>query len=110
MFFWFIGIGILIFKYVFKDNTADLRFLITGLLILDFVDFILAISPISKDKNFITHSLLFSVLTMFLIIVITKRGTKLRKNILLFSIGLCLRLFVDFMWLDQFNFLFLLLL
>ena len=61
MFFWFIGIGILIFKYVFKDNTADLRFLITGLLILDFVDIILLISPISKDKNFITHSLLFSV-------------------------------------------------
>ena len=51
MFFWFIGIGILIFKYVFKDNTADLRFLITGLLILDFVDIIFLISPISKDKN-----------------------------------------------------------
>ena len=106
MFFWFIGIGILIFKYVFKDNTADLRFLITGLLVLDFVDFILAISPISKDKNFITHSLLFSVLTMFLIMLITKRGTKLRKNLLLFSIGLYLHLFLDFMWLDQNNFLY----
>ncbi|MFL2677795.1 MAG: metal-dependent hydrolase [Candidatus Actinomarina sp.] len=106
MFFWFIGIGILIFKYVFKDNTADLRFLITGLLILDFVDIIFLISPISKDKNFITHSLLFSVLTMFSIMVTTKRGTKLRKNLLLFSIGLYLHLFLDFMWLDQNNFLY----
>lgn len=106
MFLWFIGIGILIFKYVFKDKTADLRFLITGLIILDFVDIILALSPINKDENFITHSLLFSVLTMFSIMLTTKRGTKLRKNLLLFSIGVFLHLFLDFMWLDQANFLY----
>ena len=62
MFFWFIGIGVLIFKYVFKDNKADLRYLITGLLVLDFLDILLSIEPIGKELKFITHSLIFSVL------------------------------------------------
>jgi hypothetical protein len=43
---------------------------------------------------------------MFLIMLLTKRGTKTRKNLLLFSIGTYLHLFLDFMWLDQSTFLF----
>ena len=106
MFFWFIGIGVLIFKYVFKDNKADLRYLITGLLVLDFLDILLSIEPIGKELKFITHSLIFSVFTMFLIMLFSKRGSKVRKNSLLFSIGLYLHLFLDFMWLDQAIFLY----
>tara|TARA_B110000240_G_scaffold111140_1_gene124788 strand:+ start:126 stop:587 length:462 start_codon:yes stop_codon:yes gene_type:complete len=106
MFFWFIGAGVLIFKYVFKDDRADLRFLITGLLVLDYVDILLAIQPISKDQKFITHSLLFSVLTMFSIMLFTNRENRIRKNLLLFSIGLYLHLFLDFIWLDQSTFLY----
>lgn len=106
MFFWFIGIGVLIFKYVFKDNKADLRYLITGLLVLDFLDILLSIEPIGKELKFITHSLIFSVFMMFLIMLFSKRGSKVRKNSLLFSIGLYLHLFLDFMWLDQAIFLY----
>ena len=104
MFFWFIGVGVIIFKYIFKDKNADLRFLIVGLLILDIMDILLAIQPVGKDQKFVTHSLLLSVFTMFLIMLLTKRGTKTRKNLLLFSIGTYLHLFLDFMWLDQSNF------
>ena len=46
MFFWFIGIGVLIFKYVFKDNKDDLRYLINGILVLDFLVIILSIEQI----------------------------------------------------------------
>ncbi|MDB2628195.1 hypothetical protein N9Y09_01560 [Candidatus Actinomarina sp.] len=106
MFFWFIGVGVIIFKYIFKDKNADLRFLIVGLLILDIMDILLAVQPIGKDQKFVTHSLLLSVFTMFLIMLLTKRGTKTRKNLLLFSIGTYLHLFLDFMWLDQSTFLF----
>ena len=106
MFFWFIGIGVLIFKYVFKDNKADLRYLITGLLVLDFLDILLSIEPIGKELKFITHSLIFSVFMMFLIMLFSKRGSKVRKNSLLFTIGLYLHLFLDFMWLDQAIFLY----
>lgn len=106
MFFWFIGIGVLIFKYVFKDNKADLRYLITGLLVLDFLDILLSIESIGKELKFITHSLIFSVFMMFLIMLFSKRGSKVRKNSLLFSIGLYLHLFLDFMWLDQAIFLY----
>ena len=48
MFFWFIGTGILIFKSVFKDNKADLRYLVTGLLFLDVADAVLSIRYIDK--------------------------------------------------------------
>ena len=106
MFFWFIGIGVLIFKYVFKDNKADLRYLITGLLVLDFLDILLSIESIGKELKFITHSLIFSVFMMFLIMLFSKRGSKVRKNSLLFSIGLYLHLFLDFMWLHQAIFLY----
>ena len=106
MFFWFIGVGVIIFKYIFKDKNADLRFLIVGLLILDIMDILLAVQPVGKDQKFVTHSLLLSVFTMFSIMLLTKRGSKTRKNLLLFSIGTYLHLFLDFMWLDQSTFLF----
>ncbi len=106
MFLWFISGGVLIFKSVFKDDRADLRFLITGLVFLDFLDYILALRFIGKELKLITHSLFFSVLVMFLIMLLSKRGTLIRKNLLLFSIGLYLHLFLDFMWLDQANFLY----
>ena len=106
MFFWFIGTGILIFKSVFKDNKADLRYLVTGLLFLDLADAVLSIRYIDKEPRYITHSLIFSVLVMFVIMILSKRGTSKRKNLLLFSIGLYLHLFLDFMWLDQSTFLF----
>ena len=106
MFFWFIGTGILIFKSVFKDNKADLRYLVTGLFFLDVADVVLSIRYIDKEPRYITHSLIFSVLVMFVIMILSKRGTSKRKNLLLFSIGLYLHLFLDFMWLDQSTFLF----
>ena len=106
MFFWFIGTGILIFKSVFKDNKADLRYPVTGLLFLDVADVVLSIRYIDKEPRYITHSLIFSVLVMFVIMILSKRGTSKRKNLLLFSIGLYLHLFLDFMWLDQSTFLF----
>lgn len=106
MFFWFIGAGVLIFKSVFKDTKADLRYLIVGLIFLDILDSLLSVSFIDKEPRFITHSLLFSVLVMFVIMIISKRATIFRKNSLLFSIGLYLHLLLDFMWLDQTNFLY----
>ena len=106
MFFWFIGTGILIFKSVFKDNKADLRYLVMGLLFLDIADTVLSIRYVDKEPRYITHSLIFSVSVMFVIMILSKRGTSKRKNLLLFSIGLYLHLFLDFMWLDQSTFLF----
>jgi len=106
MFFWFIGTGILIFKSVFKDNKADLRYLVMGLLFLDIADTVLSIRYADKEPRYITHSLIFSVSVMFVIMILSKRGTSKRKNLLLFSIGLYLHLFLDFMWLDQSTFLF----
>ena len=55
MFFWFIGTGVLIFKSVFKDTKADLRYLIVGLLFLDILDGLLSVSFIDKEPRFITH-------------------------------------------------------
>jgi len=106
MFFWFIGTGILIFKSVFKDNKADLRYLVMGLLFLDIADTVLSIRYVDEEPRYITHSLIFSVSVMFVIMILSKRGTSKRKNLLLFSIGLYLHLFLDFMWLDQSTFLF----
>ena len=61
---------------------------------------------ISNKTQFLGHSLLFNVSLFFLIMIITKRGSKIRSNALLFSIGAFLYLVLSFTWTNQSIFLY----
>ena len=76
MLFWHVGFSIFIFRYVYKDYEADLRYLAGGALLPDFVDF------------------LFNLLGL-------RIAFNHKKNFLLITIGIFLHLFLDFMWLNQ---------
>ena len=98
---WTTSISILLFLYIFKDKNADLRFVILGSLFPVFLDFLLYFLGATQQNKFIGHSIFFTVILFFLVMVITKRGTLFRSNALLFSIGSFFYLVLSFTWLNQ---------
>jgi membrane-bound metal-dependent hydrolase YbcI (DUF457 family) len=101
VFFWHIGLSISFFRYVFKDFTADLRFLIIGVIFPEFIYLSLNSINISDIYPELGHTLVFAIFSLFLVMIVTKRGTQLRRNSLLVSIGIFFHLLFDFMWLRQ---------
>tara|TARA_B100000579_G_C22185948_1_gene556310 strand:+ start:19 stop:495 length:477 start_codon:yes stop_codon:yes gene_type:complete len=99
--FWTTSFSILLFLYIFKDKNADLRFLILGSLFPVLLDLLLYYFGASQENKFIGHSIFFTIILFFLVMVFTKRGTLLRSNALLFSIGSFFYLVLSFTWLNQ---------
>ena len=106
MIIWTSSISIFLFRYIFKDYAADLRFIILGSLYPLILDSLSYNFGISNKTQFLGHSLLFNVSLFFLIMIITKRGSKVRRNSLLFSIGSFLYLVLSFTWSNQSVFLY----
>ena len=106
MIIWTSSISIFLFRYIFKDYAADLRFIIIGSLYPLILDSLSYNFGISNKTQFLGHSLLFNVSLFFLIMIITKRGSKVRRNSLLFSIGSFLYLVLSFTWSNQSVFLY----
>ena len=101
MFFWHIGLSISFFRYVFKDFSADLRFLITGVILPEIIYISLKLMNFSELYSQIGHTLLFAIFLLIFVMIFTKRNTKLRRNFLLIAIGGFFHLLFDFMWLRQ---------
>ena len=106
MIIWTSSISIFLFRYIFKDYAADLRFIIIGSLYPLILDSLSYNFGISDKTQFLGHSLLFNVSLFFLIMIITKRSSKIRSNALLFSIGAFLYLVLSFTWTNQSIFLY----
>lgn len=99
--FWTTSFSVFLFLYIFKDKNADLRYVILGSLFPVLVDFLLYSIGASQQIQFIGHSIFFTIILFFLVMIITKRGTLLRSNALLFSIGSFFYLVLSFTWLNQ---------
>jgi len=100
---WTSFISIFLFRYIFKDYKADMRYLLLGTLFPRILDIIL---NIKDNYQFIGHSLFFSIILFFLIMISTNRNTIFRKNSLLACIGMFFYLFLSFTWLNQSIFLY----
>ncbi len=96
MFFWHIGLSISFFRFVFKDFSADLRCLIVGVLMPEFLYIFNTFVKINPE---IGHTLFFPVAGLIFVMILTKRDTNKRKNLLLICIGIFFHLLFDFMWL-----------
>jgi hypothetical protein len=100
---WTSFISIFLFRYIFKDYKADMRYLLLGTLFPRILDLIL---NFTDNYQFIGHSLFFSIILFFLIMISTNRNTIFRKNSLLACIGMFFYLFLSFTWLNQSIFLY----
>ncbi|MDH5372372.1 MAG: metal-dependent hydrolase [Acidimicrobiia bacterium] len=100
MIFWHLGGTILAFRYVFRDPNIDLRFLALGSVLPDLIDkpigTILLADSFQSGQIF-GHSLLFSSLTMAMVLAFTRQGIW-RKRLLALAIGSLFHLVLDGMW------------
>ena len=106
MIIWTATISIFLFRYIFKDFNADLRYIIFGSFFPIIFDRILYFFNISENLISIGHSLFVTIVLLFSLMIITKRHSTLRNNSLLFSIGSFLYLALSFTWLNQEIFLY----
>ena len=92
MFFWFIATAVITIGFVFRDPTFDNRLLIVGS-VLPGVDIVFGGSRA-------LHSITVSIGLLAVVMLATKRGSRLRKTLLGLPIGMILHLVFDAAWND----------
>jgi len=88
VFLWFVATSVLAVRYIFRDPRFDYRLLIVGALLPDPVDALFGGARV-------LHTLTASVALMMLIMIVTKRGSALRRRMLPFAIGFFMHLVFD---------------
>jgi hypothetical protein len=92
MFLWFIGTAIVTVRYVFRDPAFDYRLLIVGS--------VLPLADVVTGRAGVLHTLLFSLVLMFVVMLSTVGRRPVRKLLLGLPIGTMLHLVFDVTWTD----------
>lgn len=92
MFFWFIGTAIVTVGFVFRDPNFDNRLLIVGS-VLPGVEVVFGGARA-------LHSITVSIALLAIVMIATKRGSRLRRTLLGLPIGMFLHLVFDAAWND----------
>ena len=103
MILWHLGMTLLVVRYVFRDAGMDLRWVLAGSILPDVID-----KPIGsilfhdtfRTHRLFSHSVLFPVLMLAIVLVATRRGTGLRKGLIALTIGVFVHLVLDAAWAD----------
>jgi len=98
---WSIAGSFFLFRYIFKDFSADMRFLLIGSIFPIIFDFLISIFGLSNEILNISQSLITVLIVFSFVMIFTKRNTILRKNFLLICIGIFFCLLLNFIWLNQ---------
>lgn len=106
MIVWTSGISVFLFRYIFKDFRADLRFVIIGSFSPVLIDKFLFVFKVTQNPISIGHSLFLTIGLLFVLMIFTKKNTQFRSNALLFTIGSFFYLILSFTWLNQEIFLY----
>ena len=103
MIFWHLGMTVLIVRYVYRDPKMDLRWLLAGSILPDVIDKPLGsifFHDTFQTHRLFSHSVLFPILGLLVVLVVTSRGTDLRKNLIALVIGALVHLVLDAAWAD----------
>lgn len=90
MFLWFIGAAVLTVWYVFRDPRFDYRLLVVGSVVPDL--------DVVFGGSRVMHSLVFSVVLLFGVMVLTTGRRPVRRRLLGLPIGTFLHLVFDGAW------------
>ena len=101
MIIWSIAGSFFLFRYIFKDFSADMRFLLIGSIFPIIFNSLISIFGLSNEILNISQSLITVLIVFSLVMIFTKRNTILRKNYLLICIGTFFCLLLNFIWLNQ---------
>lgn len=99
MVFWHLGATVALVRYSFRDDRMDLRFLMLGAVLPDFIDTPIGwlVFDTTRTTRLVSHSLLVSAVAMVLVLWRTRRGRP-RKRWMPLAIGMLLHLALDTMW------------
>ncbi len=99
MIFWHLGGALFLFRWIFRDPSADVRFLLLGVLIPDMVDMPIGTlwSRWSTGELWF-HTLAVATLLLAAAIVLTNRSGRWRRPLVALAIGVFLHLFLDGVW------------
>jgi len=101
MIIWSIAGSFFLFRYIFKDFSADMRFLLIGSIFPIIFNFLTSIFGLSNEILNISQSLITVLIVFSFVMIFTKKNTILRKNYLLICIGIFFCLLLNFIWLNQ---------
>ena len=101
MIIWSIAGSFFLFRYIFKDFSADMRFLLIGSIFPIIFNFLISIFGLSNEILNLSQSLITVLIIFSFVMIFTKRNTILRKNCLLICIGIFFCLLLNFIWLNQ---------
>ncbi len=101
MILWHFGATLLIVRYVFRDPNMDLRWVLAGSILPDLID--KPIGAVLFNEVFGTHRLFahavaFPIVALFAILLVTRRGTALRRGLIGAVIGTFIHLLLDGAW------------
>lgn len=101
MILWHLGATVLMVRYVFRDPAMDLRWVMVGSLLPDLID--KPIGSIAFHSTFGTHrlfahSVLFPIVGLAVVLIVTRRGTSLRRGLIGVVIGVFVHLLLDAAW------------
>lgn len=99
MLFWHIGATTAFIRYAFRDPAMDLRFLVLGAILPDLIDLPIAVVwwDTFGSVRLAAHSFTFGALAMAAVLVVTRRGPR-RKRWMLLAVGVLAHLALDAMW------------
>ena len=102
MFFWHLGASVAVVRAIFRDPRMDLRVLMIGAVLANFID-----TPIGlvfwdqfRNARLFAHSLLSASVLMVVVLLLTRRGRP-RKLWMPLAIGALMHLVLDAMWRQQ---------
>lgn len=108
MIVWHLGITLLVVRYVFRDPAMDLRWVLVGSLLPDVID-----KPIGSiffhdtfgNHRIFAHALVFPVTLLLVVMLVTRRGTAMRRGAIGLVIGCFIHLVLDGVWTSPDGFL-----
>ena len=99
MIFWHVGGAVFLFRLVFKDPDADLRFLAIGALLPDAVEWVVGWWDPGTGR-LIGHSVAFCLGLLVAALMLTSRRSPSRKRAVVVAAGAILHLVLDLGWID----------
>jgi len=101
MILWHLGMTTLIARYVFRDAGMDLRWLAVGALLPDIVDKPIASiiwNDVFHTHRVYAHALILPVAGLIVVMLVTRRGTAVRKAAIAMVLGWFVHLVLDGVW------------
>lgn len=103
MILWHLGTSLFGFRWVFRDPQADLRWLLVGGLAPDLLD--MPVGTLIWAEHFASgelfaHSLTVTAAVGAAILLLTGRGARARRNLMVAMVGWLIHLVADGIWLE----------